>query len=50
MYVLSIYETTTHTRLHIDEVELYDTGDVAPVLFVQLIACAQLRGQLQIHT
>ena len=48
VYVLSIYEATTHTWLHIDEVQLYDTGDVTPVLLIQFIARTLLCGQLQI--
>ena len=50
VHVLSIDEATTHTRLHVDEVELYDTSDVAPVLLIQIVASALLCGQLQIHT
>ena len=50
MYVLGIYEATTHTWLHVDKVELNNTGDVAPVLLIQIVASALLCGQLQIHT
>ena len=50
MLVLSIDETATDTGLHIDEVKLYDTRDGAPVLLIESITSAQLRGQLQIDT
>ena len=35
MHVLGIDEATTDTWLHIDEVELYNSGDIAPVLLVK---------------
>ena len=50
VYVLGIYESTTHTWLHVDEVELYNTGDVAPVFLIQFIARTLFCCQLQIDT
>ena len=48
MFVLGIYEATTDTRLHIDEVEFDDAGNVTPVFLVQFLTRALLRSQLQI--
>ena len=50
MLILGIDITTTHTRLHIDEVEFYDTCDITPVFFVKSLTGTLLRGQLQIDT
>ena len=50
MNVLGIYVATTHTRLHIDKVELHHAGDVTPVLLFQILACTLLGSQLQIYT
>ena len=44
MYVFGIYEATTHTRLHVDEIELYHTRDVTPVLLIQVIASTLFCG------
>ena len=48
VYVLSIYEATTHTWLHIDKVKFNNTGDIAPVFLIQIVAGTLLCGQLQI--
>ena len=52
VFVLGIDEATTDTRLHIDEVKLDDTGNVAPVFLIesQVGALYFLREQLQIYT
>ena len=50
VYVLGIDIATADTGLHVDEVELDDTGDVAPVLLVDFRAGTLLSGQLQIDT
>ena len=52
VFVLSIDETTTDTRLYVNQVELYNTGDVAPVFLIesQVGTLYFLRIQLQIHT
>ena len=50
VYVLGIYEATTHTRLHVDEVKLDDTRDITPVFLIQIVASTLLCGQLQIDT
>ena len=50
MDVLRIDETTTDTRLHIDQVEFDDTGNRAPHLLIEFLAGALLRGQFQIDT
>ena len=50
MHVLGIDEAATNTGLHIDEVELDDTRDVAPVFFIQTVARALFGGQLKIYT
>ena len=50
VYVLGIYEATAHTRLYVDEVELNNTGDVAPVLLIQVVARTLFGGQLEIDT
>ena len=50
MYVLGIDEATADALLHIDQVELDDTRDETPVLFVEVLASALLGGQLQIDT
>ena len=52
VFVLSIYETTTDTWLHIDQVKLYNTCNVAPVFLIesQVGTLYFLRIQLQIHT
>ena len=48
--VLGIDEAAADTGLHVDEVELDDTGDGSPVLLVEVGAGALLGGQLQIDT
>ena len=50
MFILGIDVTTTHTRLHVDQVELYDAGDIAPLFLVETLTSAILVGQLQIDT
>ena len=50
MHVLGIDEATADALLHIDEVELDDTRDGSPVLFVEAVAGTLLGGQLQIDT
>ena len=50
MHVLGIDEAAAHAGLHVDEVELYNARDVAPVLLIQVVASALLSRQLQIDT
>ena len=52
VFIFSIDETTTDTRLHVDQVEFYNTCDVAPVFLIksQVGALYFLRVQLQIYT
>ena len=52
VFILGIYEATTDTRLHIDEVKLDDTRNVTPVFLIEseVRALYFLRVQLQIHT
>ena len=50
MLILGIDEAAADTRLHVNQVELDDAGDVAPVLLFKSVAGALLGGQLQINT
>ena len=50
MFVLGIDEAATDTRLHINQVEFYNTRDIAPVFLIDVGASALLGGQLQIDT
>ena len=52
VFILSIDETTTDTRLYVNEVKFDDTRDVAPVFLIEseVGALYFLRSQLQIHT
>ena len=50
MFVLSIDEATTDTRLNINQIEFDNTRDIAPVLLVKVSACAFLCRQFQIDT
>ena len=50
VHVLSIYEAPTHTWLYVDEVEFYNTSDVAPVFLIQTVARTLFGGQLEIYT
>ena len=38
MLILGIDIATTDTRLHINQVEFYDTGDIAPVFLIESFA------------
>ena len=50
VYVLGIDKTTAHSRLHVDEVELNNTRDIAPIFLVQIVACTLFGSQFQINT
>ena len=50
MFILGIDIATTHTWLHVDEVEFHDTGDVTPVFLSKTSTGTLLGGQLQIDT
>ena len=50
MHILGIDEATSNTGLHINQVELYNTGDIAPVFLVKFLTRTLLGGQLQIDT
>ena len=46
--ILSIYITTTHTRHHIDQVKLDDTGNISPLILTGTLCFLFL--EFQIHT
>ena len=48
MFILRIYIATTHTWHHVDQIELYNTCDMAP--YVLTCRFSFLFLQLQIHT
>ena len=50
MDVLGIDEATTHARLHINQVEFYDTGNGSPFFRINSITRLLFTGQLQIYT
>ena len=50
MHILRIDEAATDTWLHVDEVELDNTGNQSPFLFIDFLAGAFFSGQFQINT
>ena len=49
MFVLGIDEATAQTCLHVDQVEFDDTGDVTPVLLIQILTGTLFRRQFQVY-
>ena len=50
VFILRIDESTTDTRLHVDQVQLDDARDITPVLFIDPRTGTLFGGQLQIDT